>query len=123
MDEEVQAGRPELALRGRLRHVERTRHDPKASKDGDGCTLNWNRGSKIEFLGRVIFVAVWVAALLPAQKWRVHHIARPKPSVVTPAARIGQPPSDALVLFDGKDLSHWTKPAWNRQVGRRAISD
>jgi len=79
---------------------------------------------------------VWVAALLPAQKpyrtsptgyadtpvlpgqkWRVHDIARPKPPVVTPAAQIGQPPSDALVLFDGKDLSHWTKPAWKVENG------
>jgi hypothetical protein len=28
--------------------------------------------------------------------------------VVTPGAKPGNPPSDAIVLFDGKDLSHWT---------------
>jgi Domain of Unknown Function (DUF1080). len=46
---------------------------------------------------------------LPGQPWRVHDIARPRPpklsppppSVTTPA------PPDAVVLFDGKDLSQW----------------
>ena len=48
--------------------------------------------------------------VLPGQKWRVHDIARPKPPLVTPAPldRPGAPPSDAIVLFDGKDLSKWT---------------
>jgi hypothetical protein len=31
----------------------------------------------------------------------------PKPPVVTPASAPGAPPSDAIVLFDGKDLSQW----------------
>jgi hypothetical protein len=43
---------------------------------------------------------------LPGQKWRVHDIARPQPNVVTPGAA-GAAPSDAVVLFDGKDLSAW----------------
>jgi hypothetical protein len=37
----------------------------------------------------------------------VHDIDRPKPRVVTPGAKPGDPPSDAIVLFDGKDLSKW----------------
>ena len=39
--------------------------------------------------------------------WRVHDIARPQPRVVVPAARPGGAPSDAIVLFDGSDLSQW----------------
>ncbi len=33
--------------------------------------------------------------------WAVHDWNRPKPAKVAPAAQIGQPPSDAVVLFDG----------------------
>ncbi len=32
---------------------------------------------------------------------------KPVPPVVTPAATVGQAPSDAVVLFDGTDLSQW----------------
>ncbi len=39
--------------------------------------------------------------------WAVHDMNRPRPSVVTPGERPGQPPSNAIVLFDGKDLSQW----------------
>ena len=45
--------------------------------------------------------------VIPGQKWKVHDIDRPRPAVVTPAANPGEPPSDAIVLFDGKDLSKW----------------
>jgi hypothetical protein len=31
----------------------------------------------------------------------------PQPSVVTPAESAGGPPSDAVILFDGKDASQW----------------
>ena len=37
--------------------------------------------------------------------WAVHDWNRPKPSKVEPAARPGQPPSDAIVLFDGTKAS------------------
>lgn len=50
--------------------------------------------------------------ILPGQKWHVHDPDRPYPREVTPGTPVGAPPSDAIVLFDGKDLSHW------RQVGR-----
>ena len=44
--------------------------------------------------------------------WAIHDQNRPKPKVVTPGTfstpeQPGQPPSDAIILFDGKDLSNW----------------
>jgi len=45
--------------------------------------------------------------MLPNLPWHVHDPDRPHPPVVTPANTPGAPPSDAIVLFDGKDLSHW----------------
>ena len=46
--------------------------------------------------------------LLPDSQWQVHDYRRPQPPVVTPALEAGAPPSDAIVLFDGSDLSGWT---------------
>ena len=46
--------------------------------------------------------------MLPGLSYRVHDPARPHPRVVTPGSAAGAGPSDAMVLFDGKDLSHWT---------------
>jgi hypothetical protein len=44
-------------------------------------------------------------AEIPGTPWRIHDAARPHPRLVTPGATASAPPSDALVLFDGKDLS------------------
>jgi hypothetical protein len=50
-----------------------------------------------------------VGSPLPGQKWLVHDRNRPQVRKVTPGLPIaeGRPPSDAIVLFDGKDLSRW----------------
>jgi len=44
--------------------------------------------------------------------WAIHDDNRPQPPVVTPGTcstqeQAGKPPSDAIVLFDGKDISKW----------------
>ena len=46
---------------------------------------------------------------MPAQQWPVHSMDRPRPPVVDPGPERPSPPppSDAIVLFDGKDLSQW----------------
>jgi hypothetical protein len=45
--------------------------------------------------------------MLPDLPYHVHDPARPHPKLVTPSDSPGGPPSDAIVLFDGTDLSHW----------------
>jgi hypothetical protein len=62
---------------------------------------------------------------LPGQKWRVHDIDRPQPTVVTPGTG-SAPPSDAIVLFDGKDLSAWKNgdkaAGWKVEAGYAEVN-
>jgi len=48
-------------------------------------------------------------AEIPGTPWRIHDAVRPQPRVVTPGAAPGAPPADAIVLFNGKDLSQWVQ--------------
>src|SRR3989442_14295857 len=48
--------------------------------------------------------------LIPGTQWHVHDGDRPQPPVVTPGKTFSHQcpaPSDAIVLFDGTDLSKW----------------
>jgi hypothetical protein len=56
--------------------------------------------------------------MLPGLPWHVHDPARPHPKVVTPGETPGAPPSDAIVLFDGKDLSQWTQAGRGADQGK-----
>jgi hypothetical protein len=68
---------------------------------------------------RAAFAVLLVAASAAAgdgtkgpSDWPIHDETRPQPPVVAPGAastpdQPGQPPADAVVLFDGKDLSTW----------------
>ena len=65
--------------------------------------------------------------VLPDGKWRVHDSKRPHPKVVTPGDAPGKPPSDAVVLFDGTDLSKWRNakgeaPAWKVENGYMEVT-
>ena len=63
--------------------------------------------------------------MLPGGKWHVHDGDRPQPPIVTPGARAGVAPSDAVVLFDGKDLSKWQvngeNPGWKIVDGAMVV--
>jgi len=50
-----------------------------------------------------------LASAQPLQRFKAHDMSRPRPPVVQPAppALPVPPPSDAIVLFDGTDLSQW----------------
>jgi hypothetical protein len=50
--------------------------------------------------------------LLPGLPWHVHDRARPHPKIVMPGAQPGQPPSDAFILFDGKQLDGTALAKW-----------
>jgi len=57
-----------------------------------------------------ICLAATFCSLVSAQLstgWKAHDLKRPHPTVVTPAKEVGGAPSDAVVLFDGKDMSQW----------------
>ena len=56
--------------------------------------------------------AVKVGLVVPA-----HESPAVEPTVVTPGATPGAAPSDAVVLFDGKDLSQW----WSVRTGEQAM--
>jgi hypothetical protein len=50
----------------------------------------------------------------PGGKWRQGDMQRPRPRVVTPPTpstqvEAGKPPSDAVSLFNGKDLANWKR--------------
>ncbi len=65
--------------------------------------------------------------VLPGTKWHVHDPARPDPLFVEPAEGCpplapARPPSDAIVLFGGKDTSKWQTldgkaPGWTVRDG------
>ena len=63
-------------------------------------------------LGLLCFVVFGFLAILSAKDWR-SGIPWPQPPIVTPGEKPGDPPSDATILFDGKNLDAWEKPLWD----------
>jgi len=60
--------------------------------------------------------------LIPGTQWHVHDGLRPQPKVITPGLKPGDAPSDAIVLFDGKNLDLFKKnpdpkPNWTVEEG------
>ncbi len=55
----------------------------------------------------VAVLTITSCATQQADQWGVHDESRPHPPVVTSGENDNSPPSDAIVLFDGTDLSVW----------------
>jgi len=80
-------------------------------------------------LSIVLVVAVLANAAEPkAKDWKANDRDRPQPKIVAPGEKPGQAPSDAIVLFDGKDLSKWESvsakggaPKWRVQNGAMTV--
>jgi len=59
--------------------------------------------------------------MLPGLPYRVHDPSRPHPKVITPAAQPGGAPSDAIVLFNGTDVSQWQDSHWKVENGHMEV--
>ena len=65
--------------------------------------------SGIFLLLAAVVLAVSAYAASEVTKYDVHDTTRENPPVITPPERLGQPPSDAIILFDGEDTSEWER--------------
>ena len=68
----------------------------------------------LPIIGVLFFSTVAICRAQVDPKWQIHDRNRPAPPVIAPGTAStqdspGRPPSDAIVLFDGKDLSLWAQ--------------
>lgn len=69
--------------------------------------------NKLLLFAFIVFSPAIPAMAQTSTKWKPHDMDRPVPPVIDPGTSstqetAGKPPSDAILLFDGKDLSQWT---------------
>jgi hypothetical protein len=77
------------------------------------------------FIAIAIFVlmAVSMNAQQTTEKPEDTEVWQPEPKVVTPGATCGAPPSDAIVLFDGKNLDEWVSAQDRSQPAKWNVSN
>jgi len=79
----------------------------------------------VKLLSSGIFAALLIAITGCSNNhpWKVHDTNRPLPGVISPAEQSAQPPSDAVILFNGRDFSNWVSekdgsdPKWAIEDG------
>jgi hypothetical protein len=87
----------------------------------------------VPLLSLALLLLTQLSSAQDPTKFKIHDLNRPLPPVVDPGTAstqdtAGHPPSDAVVLFDGTDLSHWAdkdgKPAkWKVENGYMEVAD
>src|SRR5437868_11605451 len=58
----------------------------------------------------------------PASKPEDTEVWKPEPKVITPGAECNAPPSDAIILFDGKNLDQWVS-AKDKSPAKWSVSE
>src|SRR5690349_17857404 len=96
-------------------HVNTSTSTPRKFRLGMLCTIGLaaiGAGALLSVAADEPAKSAAANAVGEGKQWHVHDRSRPQPRVVTPGTfstqeQPGTPPSDAVVLFDGKDLSKW----------------
>jgi len=94
-------------------------HSAHWDREGNLYVMDWNFLGRVNKLRRLLPAALQGGVgyddtpFLPGTEWRVHDKNRPPPAVEPPVSRElpVPPPADAIVLFDGRDLSRWKSGA------------
>lgn len=100
--------------------AESTSQQPTRRGTGFGTRMGINRGAGMGFGMRRGPVRQGTKYLeTETGRWLVHDMNRPAPPIITPGTestqdKPGKAPSDAIVLFDGKDLSNWVPERGNQ---------
>ena len=83
----------------------------------------WIQYSKLLFSATLAALSVAVFAQQPAApKPQDTEVWEPVPKIVTPGASNAAPPSDAIVLFDGKNLDEWVS-AQDKSPAKWIVAD
>jgi hypothetical protein len=74
------------------------------------------RSKKFLVTAALLAIGIGICTVATAKDWR-SGIAWTEPKAVTPSTTLGGAPSDAIILFDGKDTSEWENQSWKAVDG------